>query len=57
MRVIHYGQIERKKRVRESALKEKGRAPPLPPNSALTRMHVLEGEPYAEAGLLNTSEN
>lgn len=52
MRVIHYGQIERKEEVRESAVKEKESAPPLPPNSTITRMHILEGQPYAEAGLL-----
>lgn len=43
MRVIHYGQIERKERVRESAMEEKERAPPPPPNSTLTRMRILEG--------------
>lgn len=33
MRVIHYRQIERKERVRESAMKEKERAPPRPPTA------------------------
>lgn len=51
MRVIHYRQIERKERVRESAMKEK-ESTPASPNSRLTRMHILEGEPYAEAALL-----
>lgn len=40
------GKSERKRNERKKS------APPPPPNSTLTRMHILKGEPDAEAGLL-----
>lgn len=54
MRVIHYGQIERKERVRESAVEEKERAPPPPPN---TYAHTRRGSLTQKQASFNTSEN
>lgn len=51
MRVIHYGQIERKERMRERAIKEKESTPQRRP-TAHSHMHMLDREPYAESGLL-----